>query len=207
MSPKRKSSKGSKRVNTKVIEDDILEEDDELIDLNEEEEISDEIIEQQLARSNEEDNSINQNNEGDEKEEDDYRATSIVLEGSESIPEEEEVISSKPMMRNKMLLELLGEGSNSKRIETEEEIQLRRAENARKRKNLKEKRLEEEKRDTINKLLKKRASKSRSNIPVDEIGNDDAESSSFVKPRRPYITYGLVRTIKRPKIDLYCPFE
>lgn len=105
--------------------------------------------------------------------------------------------------RSKMLLDLLEDGGSKKKL-TDEEIQLRRAENARKRKNLSEKRLEEEKQDTINKLLKKRAGKSRSHLPNDEEKNDG--SSSFVKPRRPYNSEGMTRILRKYKEDLFCTF-
>ena len=105
--------------------------------------------------------------------------------------------------RSKMLLDLLEDGGSKKKL-TDEEIQLRRAENARKRKNLSEKRLEEEKQDTINKLLKKRAGKSRSHLPNDDEKNDG--SSSFVKPRRPYNSEGMTRILRRYEEDLFCTF-
>ncbi|CAI4049565.1 hypothetical protein SKDZ_14G1120 [Saccharomyces kudriavzevii ZP591] len=105
--------------------------------------------------------------------------------------------------RSKMLLDLLEDGGSKKKL-TDEEIQLRRAENARKRKNLSEKRLEEEKQDTINKLLKKRAGKSRSHLPNDDDNNDGF--SSFVKPRRPYNSGGMTRVLRRYKEDLFCTF-
>lgn len=116
--------------------------------------------------------------------------------------------------KSKMLTELLGDGSSKKNL-TEEEIALRRAENARKRKNLSEKRLEEEKQETINKLLRRRAGKSRSHVDdrEDENNNDtgepgpNGESINFSKPRRPYISKGMNRTLRKAKIDLYCPVE
>lgn len=112
--------------------------------------------------------------------------------------------SLKRPTKSKMLQELLGD-SHSRRSLTEEQAQLRRAENARKRKNLSEKRLEEEKQETINKLLRRRAAKSRSHLPKDdepEVGN--ADSTVFTKPRRPYDSYGMTRTLRRPSQDLYC---
>ncbi|GAV48151.1 hypothetical protein ZYGR_0I04480 [Zygosaccharomyces rouxii] len=116
--------------------------------------------------------------------------------------------------KSKMLTELLGDGS-TKKIMTEEEIALRRAENARKRKNLSEKRLEEEKQETINKLLRRRAGKSRSHVDdkEDENSNNTGESGpngeslSFSRPRRPYISKGMNRTLRKPDVDLYCSIE
>ncbi|QLL32527.1 hypothetical protein HG536_0D00490 [Torulaspora globosa] len=112
--------------------------------------------------------------------------------------------SLKRPSKSKMLQELLGD-SHSRRSLTEEEAQLRRAENARKRKNLSEKRLEEEKQETINKLLRRRAGKSRSHLPKEdepEVGNND--STVFAKPRRPYDSTGMTRTLRRVDGDLYC---
>lgn len=62
--------------------------------------------------------------------------------------------------------------------ESEEEIALRKAESARRRLDYKNKQLEEEKRDTLNKLLKRRATKVR------EVEDDQPESKNL-KPRRP----------------------
>lgn len=115
--------------------------------------------------------------------------------------------SLKQPTRSKMLLELLGDGVSKKNL-TEEEIQLRRAENARKRKNLSEKRSEEEKQETINKLLRRRAGKSRSHLPNEEEELDgSSESAAFSKPRRPYRSKGLIRTLRRRNEDLYCPIN
>ncbi|GAV53165.1 hypothetical protein ZYGR_0AI04470 [Zygosaccharomyces rouxii] len=116
--------------------------------------------------------------------------------------------------KSKMLTELLGDGSSKKNL-TEEEIALRRAENARKRKNLSEKRLEEEKQETINKLLRRRAGKSRSHVDDKEDENNtnsgesgpNGESINFSKPRRPYISKGMNRTLRKADIDLYCRVE
>lgn len=115
--------------------------------------------------------------------------------------------------KSKMLTELLGDGSNKKNL-TEEEVALRRAENARKRKNLSEKRLEEEKQETINKLLRRRAGKSRSHVDdkEDEKNNTpelgaNGESVNFRKPRRPYISNGMNRTLRKTDVDMYCSVE
>jgi Ino eighty subunit 2 len=71
-----------------------------------------------------------------------------------------------------------------RRVLTEEENQLRKAEIARKRKNLTEKKLEEEKQDTINKLLKRRAGKA-SAAQLEE----DEENLNKEKPRRPQLQH------------------
>ncbi|CCK70546.1 Ies2p KNAG_0E02870 [Huiozyma naganishii CBS 8797] len=91
-----------------------------------------------------------------------------------------------------------------------QEAQLRRAETARKRKNMKDKKLEEEKRDTINKLLKKRASKTRAHVDDNSRGSaavDDAHAEPgalFKRQRRPYRSEGMRRTFRTGQLDLYC---
>ncbi|QLG74219.1 hypothetical protein HG535_0G01030 [Zygotorulaspora mrakii] len=130
------------------------------------------------------------------------------IAGTDTMPEDGDKEDTTELLkptRSKMLLNLLGDGSSRKSL-TEEESQLRRAENARKRKNLSEKRSEEEKQETINKLLRRRAGKSRSHIPNDDedVGNDAAP---FSKPRRPYNSFGHSRTIRQYNTDLYCAVE
>ncbi|CAI4051297.1 hypothetical protein SUVZ_14G1160 [Saccharomyces uvarum] len=159
--------------------------------------------EQDAGSGDYEDNEVNISKESDELE--------SVMNGNGN-EEDEEVEATKEnttdstrstTTRSKMLLDLLEDGGSKKKL-TDEEIQLRRAENARKRKNLSEKRLEEEKQDTINKLLKKRAGKSRSHLPNEDDKNDG--SSSFVKPRRPYNSDGMTRILRNYKEDLFCTF-
>lgn len=69
----------------------------------------------------------------------------------------------------------------AKKQETAEELALRKAENARRRADYKTKQLEEEKRDTLNKLLKRRATKTKENED-DEVLDS---KSTTLKPRRP----------------------
>ncbi|OBA21449.1 hypothetical protein METBIDRAFT_78406 [Metschnikowia bicuspidata var. bicuspidata NRRL YB-4993] len=69
-----------------------------------------------------------------------------------------------------------------KKKETAEEIAVRKAENARKRADYKIKQLEEEKRDTLNKLLKRRANKTR-----EKEDDDESDSKQTLKPRRPVV--------------------
>ncbi|PCH06595.1 PAPA-1-like conserved region [Penicillium occitanis (nom. inval.)] len=71
---------------------------------------------------------------------------------------------------------------------TAEEHAMRRAEMARRRKNLSEKRNEEEKMDTINRLLKKQAPKRRGRVPVGELGGE-ATPDVAVEPERADATY------------------
>lgn len=112
--------------------------------------------------------------------------------------------SLKSPSKSKMLRSLLG-NDQGRKTPTEEEVQLKRAENARKRKNLSEKRSEEEKQETINKLLRRRAGKSRSHLPTeDEAREGTADNSAFGKPRRPYDSTGMTRTIRSYKEDIYC---
>lgn len=91
----------------------------------------------------------------------------------------------------------------AKRIETEEQIALRRAENARKRAHYKVKQLEEAKRDTLNKLLKRRATKTR-----EKDTDDDVEEKLALKPRRPVIGHpSMLRWVSRPEGSLLAASE
>ncbi|KUL87912.1 hypothetical protein ZTR_03951 [Talaromyces verruculosus] len=71
---------------------------------------------------------------------------------------------------------------------TAEEHAMRRAEMARRRKNLSEKRNEEEKMDTINRLLKKQAPKRRGRVPVGELGGESTPDVA-VEAERADATY------------------
>ncbi|SCV05310.1 LANO_0H04654g1_1 [Lachancea nothofagi CBS 11611] len=115
---------------------------------------------------------------------------------------------SKLNSRNKMMMELLDNSSRRNSKLTENELQLRRAENARKRKNLSEKKLEEEKQDTINKLLRRRAGRTRGPVPADKQSSEslEDEDSIFVKPRRAYNSDGLIRILRNKEEDLYATF-
>ncbi|KAG7745036.1 hypothetical protein KL932_000066 [Ogataea haglerorum] len=95
------------------------------------------------------------------------------------------------------LLELTNERSKKKQF-TEEELQLRRLENARKRKNFTMKRLEMEKQDTLNKLLLKRADKVRNlkNLEGKEYG--DEEPAPAEAPRRPVLVHPALDRVLRP---------
>ncbi|ODQ79088.1 hypothetical protein BABINDRAFT_167629 [Babjeviella inositovora NRRL Y-12698] len=86
---------------------------------------------------------------------------------------------------------------------TEDEIQLRRAETARRRKNQSEKKLEEEKTETLNKLLKRRAGKVRDLKKLDEQSKDgedwDPDEGETVK-KRPVVKHGaLFRWVSNPE--------
>ncbi|CUS22433.1 LAQU0S05e05248g1_1 [Lachancea quebecensis] len=107
--------------------------------------------------------------------------------------------------RNKMISELMDNTSRRSSKLTDQELQLRRAENARKRKNLSEKKLEEEKQDTINKLLRRRAGKSRTAVPATQEQEDD-DAADYVKPRRAYNAHGLVRTLRTKDTDIYATY-
>ncbi|AGO10278.1 AaceriABL178Wp [[Ashbya] aceris (nom. inval.)] len=115
------------------------------------------------------------------------------------------VARARANSRNKMVLDLMDENNVRKRGTdhlTEEELQLRRAENARKRRNLSEKKLEEEKQDTINKLLKRRAGKSRSNLQASE-KEASVEEADYSKPRRPYHAIGMLRVLRTVSEDRF----
>lgn len=82
-----------------------------------------------------------------------------------------------------------------KKAETAEEAANRKAENARRRADYKVKQLEEEKRDTLNKLLKRRAIKTR------EKDDDETDSKqTSLKPRRPTLQHpALIRWVCKPE--------
>lgn len=65
---------------------------------------------------------------------------------------------------------------------TEEELQFKKEETVRRRRNQTEKKLEEEKTETLNKLLKRRADKVRD---LKDLGGDEDAPSATFKPRRP----------------------
>lgn len=82
----------------------------------------------------------------------------------------------------------LSNKAHSRKILTAEEIELKKAENARKRKNMLEKKLDEEKQDTINKLLKRRAVKTGTRSK--KLENDaDLEGIQRERPRRPQLDH------------------
>ncbi|QLQ79402.1 hypothetical protein HG537_0C00490 [Torulaspora globosa] len=139
----------------------------------------------------------------DEEELSDTTRPTSILADEEDETRETTGDSLKRATKSKMLQELLGD--SNRRSLTEEQAQLRRAENARKRKNLSEKRLEEEKQETVNKLLRRRAGKSRSHIPKeDEPQLPINDPTVFTKPRRPYDSTGMTRTLRKLEQDLYC---
>lgn len=86
----------------------------------------------------------------------------------------------------------------AKKKETAEQIALRKAENARRRADYKTKQLEEEKRDTLNKLLKRRATKTR-----EKQGDDVMESKRTLKPRRRTLEHpALLRWVCKPEVSV-----
>ncbi|CDO94087.1 unnamed protein product [Kluyveromyces dobzhanskii CBS 2104] len=141
-------------------------------------------------------------NNGDEVDVDDTGADEDGVPGSPdySTSETPETHAVKNQQRRSQMLEnLIGfqakRHGNRKEL-TEEEIQLRKAETTRKRKNFIEKRLEEEKQDVLNKLLKRRAAKTKSDPKaVDQTGSEDQSDVGYTKQKRPYITVGMTRTI------------
>lgn len=87
----------------------------------------------------------------------------------------------------------------AKKKETAEQMALRKAENARKRATYKTRQLEEEKRETLNKLLKRRATKSRETISEEAL-----EAGPLLKRRRPVLEHpALSRWICRPESSVY----
>ncbi|KAK9259483.1 PAPA-1-like conserved region-domain-containing protein, partial [Lipomyces tetrasporus] len=97
------------------------------------------------------------------------------------------------------LQELPNEGTK-KKIFTEDELMLRRTETARRRKNLSEKRREEEKMDTINRLLKKQAPKRKGKLrsaigsPGTSVADDELDTRRVIITER-YSTKHMYRWI------------
>lgn len=85
---------------------------------------------------------------------------------------------------NELFLELEDlDKKSKKKQETEQQTLLRKAESARRRQHLKNKQLEEEKQDTVNKLLKRRANKTRGDT------NEETDLVSELRPRRPVVEH------------------
>ncbi|CCG82561.1 Putative uncharacterized protein [Taphrina deformans PYCC 5710] len=90
--------------------------------------------------------------------------------------------------------------SKLKPVLTEEELALKKSENARKRKNQTEKKLDEEKQETINRLLNKQAGKRKGAVKqltaADTAGLEEAEEASQVQVRktRP-VPLGMIRYV------------
>lgn len=90
------------------------------------------------------------------------------------------------------LIELDNSKKQKIKAETEEEAALRKAESARRRNDYKNKQLEEEKRDTLNKLLKRRAAKTKTG----KIEDETEDTSKALKPLRPYRQHpGMLRYV------------
>jgi len=119
------------------------------------------------------------------------------LEMEEAGSQDDEVDQSQ----NHQLLSL-SNNVKQRRVLTEEENQLRKAEIARKRKNLTERKLEEEKQETINKLLKRKAGKVTAATM-----KEDEEINLKEKPRRPQIQHEALFTwvSKRDSFALRVP--
>ncbi|KAF3986363.1 hypothetical protein FT663_03994 [Candidozyma haemuli var. vulneris] len=112
------------------------------------------------------------------------------------LAEEENGKKSDDTMFQEMDEQLLAlNRKTQKKEETAEEIAVRKAENARRRADYKVKQLEEEKRDTLNKLLKRRAVKTR------DKDEDDLDSKqTTLKPRRPNLNHpALIRWVCKPE--------
>lgn len=100
----------------------------------------------------------------------------------------EEPDNSGKKIKSKELLSLMDEPTRKTKQLTDEEKQLRRVEQARKRKNFSLKKLEEEKRDTLNKLLMRRAGKVRdlNKLTGGEYGDGEERKET---PRRPQLKH------------------
>ncbi|QEU61106.1 Ies2 [Kluyveromyces lactis] len=184
-----------------LIEDDQEEEDDD-DDLDDHFDDQEDLESTGFGAEDEDDednNAINNDIDTDMNDVDDADDDRTDSPGYSNSETPETTIVKNQQRRSQMLENLIGlqakRHGNRKEL-TEEEMQLRKAETARKRKNFIEKRLEEEKQDVLNKLLKRRATKTKSdpksiNTPASN-GEDEA---TYSKQRRPYNTAGMTRTI------------
>ncbi|CAN3367545.1 hypothetical protein DICA4_F20846 [Diutina catenulata] len=132
----------------------------------------------------------------EDEDEDDYEAApkrrrAAKRVSSEAVSEEEDAYdpdASKTSRQRRVLekdamLEL--KDAKKPKTKNEHEVALRKAESARRRADYKSKTEEEEKRDTINKLLKRRAAKTK-DAPDQE---QSEEAKSTFKPRRPMLSH------------------
>lgn len=103
----------------------------------------------------------------------------------------DEFMSLDDLQNNKNKMKKMKSSAVEKVKETEHEAALRKAETNRRRLDYKNKQLEEEKRDTLNKLLKRRATKTREVQKGDEQNDDDDENANLLlsKPRRPELNH------------------
>lgn len=89
--------------------------------------------------------------------------------------------------------------SKAKPILTEEELALKKSENARKRKNQNEKKLDEEKQETINRLLNKQASKRKGAVKqltaADTANLEEAEEAAIPARKTRPLPLGMIRYI------------
>lgn len=161
--------------------------------------------------------SIEEEEEEEEPEEDEVMNDEEIEEELEDSEEDEEAIirsirqplvdTSKKTARQKAKetgavdhLEFLPIDKNSKvkPVLTAEEAALRKSENARKRKNQTEKKLDEEKQETINRLLNKQATKKKGAVRVgaalDSVPDEAEEGTTAVKKTRP-LPLGMIRYI------------
>ncbi|CEP64607.1 Ies2p LALA0_S12e02806g [Lachancea lanzarotensis] len=165
-------------------------------------------IDLQNLDDDDEDDEVNEEEEVEEEEEEGdavINASTGEQPNAETLQQQE----LKKNSRSKIMMELLDNSSRRNSKLSEKELQLRRAENARKRKNLSEKKLEEEKQDTINKLLRRRAGRTRGPVPTDGKNKTEdytEENADFTKPRRAYNSKGMVRIVRKADETVYATF-
>lgn len=167
----------------------------------------------ELAEEDDDDNDID-DNDIDEDEDDDYDSTPVAKpsavatkltkkrvisevddDGLDDDDEEEVYEASLTLRRRKLDNDAVMELPNLRqRSRNEEQIALRKAELARRRADYKSKAEEEEKRDTVNKLLKRRAAKAKEGDEAD----DEAKLAAY-KPRRPMLSHPALWTFVSTK--------
>ncbi|CDH48280.1 hypothetical protein RO3G_14167 [Lichtheimia corymbifera JMRC:FSU:9682] len=144
----------------------------------------------QEPNSDEDIEEMNEDQEMEEQQEDEEEEEEEEEDDDEG--DDLEVVSNRPLTKRQRakfnndgpeeFLELPMDSGKKKNILTEEEQTLRRSEVARRRKNQSIQRAEKDKEDTINRLLKKQASKSRKVIKDDANEEKDSRAPKRVMP-------------------------
>ncbi|OJJ47170.1 hypothetical protein ASPZODRAFT_132124 [Penicilliopsis zonata CBS 506.65] len=157
-------------------EDEEVEEDEDLSDLDSDgeggaDDQEQSILPDDLADAPGEDDELDEEDEIDEDEGIDSDEATPATGSRQSTPDYNRLTKRQRGTLGNDFLQLPMEPQVKKHL-TAEERAMRRAEMARRRKNLSEKRNEEEKMDTINRLLRKQAPKRRGRVPAAEAAGD-----------------------------------
>ncbi|KAM3414566.1 INO80 complex subunit 2 [Cercospora zeina] len=182
-----------KSVESKEMEDD---DDEELSELDSQED-------DELEGNDEEDEEDEEEDEEDESDEDDENSRSATPDLSKLTKRQRgQFVESEGPEAND-LMALSNEALKKKQLTAEEHVQ-RRVEMARRRKNLSEKRNEEEKMDTINKLLHKQAPKRRTRAEMEAARAAEAGETPAAERDANALNPMYVRWVNRKEGSLVC---